>query len=135
MGDRLDAKKSQIKSMYGLEFIDFMKMWWNQDKSCRICKCAIIPMKSECFPNTETACIDHDHNTGKVLGLLCNNCNSQILGKAKEDSNLLQKAAEYLIETGKVSKNPYDLVKKDDTPPKIETQVNLNKGLFKLMNG
>lgn len=134
MGDKLDAKKAQIKSTYGLEFIDFMKMWWDQEKSCRICKCGIIPMKSECYPNTETACIDHDHNTGKVLGLLCSNCNTAI-GKLLEDRGIIDNASQYIEDTGKTSKKkvvePELII---DKPPKIETQENLNTGLFKLIN-
>ncbi len=40
-------------------------------------------------------CIDHDHATGKVRGLLCHNCNVAI-GLMKDNTDLLKKAAEYL---------------------------------------
>ena len=40
-------------------------------------------------------CVDHDHNTGKVRGLLCNNCNTGI-GYLKDDLQLVQNALDYL---------------------------------------
>ena len=47
--------------------------------------------------------VDHDHQTGKVRGLLCGRCNL-LLGHSKDDVTLLQKGIDYLnqskIETG-----------------------------------
>ena len=42
--------------------------------------------------------IDHNHETGKVRGLLCNECNLG-LGKFHDRLFLLHKAAEYLDDT------------------------------------
>ena len=39
--------------------------------------------------------IDHDHETGVVRGLLCHNCNV-MLGQAKDNTDTLRKAIEYL---------------------------------------
>lgn len=39
--------------------------------------------------------IDHDHVTGQIRGLLCNNCNSA-LGKFKDSPKLLENAITYL---------------------------------------
>lgn len=39
--------------------------------------------------------IDHDHKTGKIRGLLCQNCNSAI-GKFKESPEIMFKAIEYI---------------------------------------
>jgi hypothetical protein len=39
-------------------------------------------------------CIDHDHNTGKVRGILCNGCNAA-LGYLNENSDKIQKLLDY----------------------------------------
>jgi hypothetical protein len=39
--------------------------------------------------------IDHDHQTGRVRGLLCHKCNT-MLGMAADNPRWLQKAIEYL---------------------------------------
>jgi hypothetical protein len=44
---------------------------------------------------TRSLCIDHDHKTGKLRGVLCVNCNSG-LGHFKDDTGLLEKAISYL---------------------------------------
>lgn len=40
-------------------------------------------------------CVDHDHVTGKVRGLLCKNCNG-LLGYAHDSVDALQNAIDYL---------------------------------------
>lgn len=48
-----------------------------------------------CKESLENPCIDHDHSTDFVRGLLCNNCNSAI-GLLKEDMNIINNAIKYL---------------------------------------
>lgn len=40
--------------------------------------------------------VDHDHTTGFVRGLLCRRCNGQLLTAARNDPELLERAAAYL---------------------------------------
>ena len=42
-------------------------------------------------------CVDHDHKTGKVRGLLCHSCNT-VIGHAKDDVSILNSAIVYLKE-------------------------------------
>jgi hypothetical protein len=57
-----------------------------QDFACAICK------------KDEPLVIDHDHDTGKVRGLLCNPCN-KALGFFRESRSSLQSADAYLAES------------------------------------
>jgi hypothetical protein len=43
----------------------------------------------------QALCIDHDHRSGKVRGLLCSFCNL-VIGYAREDAEILRKATMYL---------------------------------------
>lgn len=45
--------------------------------------------------STERLCIDHDHSTGEIRGILCSKCNSG-LGLFKDNKILLQNAINYL---------------------------------------
>lgn len=40
-------------------------------------------------------CVDHDHNTGEIRGMLCNGCNKAV-GFAVDDPNTLRSLAAYL---------------------------------------
>lgn len=60
-------------------------------------RCALCREPEEKFA---WLCIDHDHDTGRIRGLLCPNCNRGI-GLLRDNADLLRKAAEY-IDTAKV---------------------------------
>ena len=40
-------------------------------------------------------CVDHDHETGKVRGLLCKACNT-LLGRVADDTEWMRRAIAYL---------------------------------------
>lgn len=71
--------------MYGLSLEDYAALLHEQNYQCGICKKQF----------TQTANVDHNHDTGKVRGLLCHNCNS-LLGHAKDNPDILTSAIEYL---------------------------------------
>ena len=78
----------KIKASYGLSAEDYNKMFAAQKGCCKTCGA-----------HTSTVdrglCVDHEHKTGKVRGLLCNNCNMAI-GKVKENVEVLQNIIQYL---------------------------------------
>jgi len=53
--------------------------------------------KGSCYAcsSTHKLCIDHDHLTGKVRGILCHNCNVS-LGLLKDNKETLEKLIKYL---------------------------------------
>lgn len=65
---------------------DYMKMWEQQGYRCCIC---------EYDYDKEDLCVDHDHETGLVRGLLCSNCNIG-LGMFEDNPQILRAAADYL---------------------------------------
>jgi hypothetical protein len=73
----------------------FNKMWEDQDGKCAICEQPMQPRGRMKLAAT----VDHNHETGKVRGLLCRGCNHGI-GNLKDDPKVLQSAAEYLMKHG-----------------------------------
>jgi hypothetical protein len=83
----VEKQATRVKAMYGLEPEQYKEMHKVQQGKCAICN-------EE--PKTKRGLhVDHDHETGKVRGLLCHGCNVA-LGSFKEDVTLLNKAIEYL---------------------------------------
>lgn len=61
----------------------------DQEFCCAICKAHQDTFKYG-------LCIDHDHESGDVRGLLCINCNA-LLGHAKDSAGILESAISYLL--------------------------------------
>jgi hypothetical protein len=79
--------KPYRKSRYGITDEQYDHMLKAQSFGCKICGTHHFPYKGPC--------VDHDHTTGKVRGLLCFNCNRGI-GAFKEDVAIVEKALKYL---------------------------------------
>ena len=73
---------------YGLSEEDYIQLCKTQNYKCKICGVSETELQKK-------LCIDHDHKTGKVRGLLCNNCNLA-LGYFKDDIPAIKKAIDYL---------------------------------------
>jgi hypothetical protein len=75
-------KYDQLKK-YGMTTEDALEI----TKSCHICGIDLLSIKK--------ICIDHDHKTNKVRGILCNTCNAGLgmLGDSREG---LERALRYL---------------------------------------
>jgi len=72
---------------YGLTQIEFDKMLVDQNNRCKIC--------SSEFISTKHTHIDHCHDTNRVRGLLCNNCNLA-LGQFNDNTDNMDNAIKYL---------------------------------------
>lgn len=84
------ARKTTLKK-YGLTIEEFNSLFDRVGRRCEICS---DPLQVGEYKK-DVACIDHEHSTGRVRGILCLGCNAAI-GKFKDSPNLLRKAAEYL---------------------------------------
>ena len=82
---KLRAKKQKFKA-YGITEEDFNTQLLRQNNRCAGCSVAI---------DTKSACIDHDHATGRFRGLLCKYCNWGI-GHLRDSKETLYKLAAYL---------------------------------------
>ena len=86
---KLSTKMSIYKKLgVNITKEEYLKLYDQQQGKCKICN--MIPTGHK-----KSLCLDHDHITLKVRGLLCDNCNTA-LGKFKDNSNLLQNAINYL---------------------------------------
>lgn len=79
-------REYNLKIKYGLTVEDYNNMLLNQAGGCAICG------KS---PGERPFDVDHCHDTGKVRGLLCNNCNMG-LGSFKDNIDNVRRAVQYL---------------------------------------
>lgn len=79
----------QINKKYGVDEEWFASLSLKQKGVCAICG------QFDGTGKWKKLVIDHDHNTGKIRGLLCNECNRGI-GYLKDSVDILEKSVEYL---------------------------------------
>jgi len=72
----------------GITIEAYYEMLKQQNHVCAICE--------KPNNNNKRLAIDHDHTTGKVRELLCDNCNTS-LGLLKEDIQRISKLQEYIV--------------------------------------
>lgn len=87
--DPLKALKRMLKYRYNLTYDEYKDIYNNQKGKCAICGTEKI------LGTKKGLLVDHDHNTNKIRGLLCTDCNSGI-GKLKENIQILQNSITYL---------------------------------------
>jgi hypothetical protein len=88
-------KSRDLKKKFGITIEDYNKLFKNQNGLCAICNKSEISKHQS--GTIRTLSVDHNHETGKVRGLLCSTCNRAI-GLLKDNSILLLKASNYLEE-------------------------------------
>ena len=82
-------RATYLKYAYGMSIDDYNTMIEAQNGGCGICG------KAPDSGRWGRLYVDHDHETGRVRGLLCRDCNA-ILGYANDEPGLLRSAANYL---------------------------------------
>lgn len=92
---RKRAKHHSWMKHYGISPEEYWELYDKQNGVCAICG----------NPETRThkgveahLCVDHDHVTGKVRGLLCGPCNTG-LGQFRDNSAYLASAIDYLAKS------------------------------------
>lgn len=81
------VRNKWLKTAYGITIEDYDKLYTNQNGKCAICK-----------NNFDLLMVDHEHSSGKIRGLLCDDCN-QGIGRFKDNIDILKSAIFYLIES------------------------------------
>ncbi len=87
---KVKARINKLKLTFGITLRRYNGILETQHGCCAICGSSESGRK-----DTSHLSVDHDHETGKVRGLLCSNCNSA-LGHFKDDPEVIRKAADYL---------------------------------------
>lgn len=77
---------------FGISFAEFHELLKAQGGGCGICGTKAGMKRAG---RRLRLCVDHDHKTNRLRGILCNSCNNG-LGRFKDDPALLVKAAQYL---------------------------------------
>ena len=96
--EKIRAKWREMRydlvSAYGITGARYHEMIKEQLGCCLIC-----------LKPSEDLCVDHDHTTGKVRGLLCKRCNAG-LGQFYDNVASLARAIEYLAERNSSERLP-----------------------------
>jgi hypothetical protein len=85
------GREKHLRREYGISQASYDDLLRSQGGVCAICH------QPESRP--QPLSVDHDHATGRVRGLLCDNCNIAI-GKMGDEPNRLRAAATYLDHGG-----------------------------------
>lgn len=80
------AKRTRLKSKYGLTLEQHKQTYIDQNGCCPICKTPVP------YDNIKT---DHNHSTEQVRDLLCNRCNLWV-GMVESTPDLINSVYEYL---------------------------------------
>ena len=91
--NREKIEDKRLRRIYGIGYGDYLEMVEKQGDRCGMCGTTENPYKSWY--------VDHNHATGKVRGLLCNNCNTA-LGMLNDDPELIEKAKQWVLNDGAV---------------------------------
>lgn len=84
---RQRKREHNLRKRYGISQADFDALWKVQQGQCAACLENVV--------STEKICVDHNHNTFVVRGLIHDRCN-KVIGLLHEDCNIFRTIASYL---------------------------------------
>lgn len=81
--------KCHYKKTYNLTLEEIDELLIKQDHKCALCGTSLLETKR---------CVDHDHETGIIRGILCYKCNTGLgwFQRFYENPELLKKTVEYI---------------------------------------
>ena len=83
-----DSRNYMLQRKYDITQEEYEEILEKQEGNCFICHES---------PDKRLLAVDHNHDTGKVRGLLCHKCNT-VIGLLNEDKERFQRAIAYLDE-------------------------------------
>lgn len=97
--ERAYAIKYSKRYHYGIAWEDYRSRLAAVGGRCEICERKLHDNSDlRSGKRSDAACVDHDHETGQVRGILCNRCNRAI-GLLQERREILERAIAYLGRT------------------------------------
>jgi hypothetical protein len=84
-----------LKAYYGLTWAAYKEMMDSQGGKCAICRTDFDLSDEHGRVGKNKPCVDHCHETHKVRGILCGQCNRG-LGFFSDNADVLQSAISYL---------------------------------------
>jgi len=84
-------REYDLKKAYNIDVNKYNEMLIKQNGECAIC----FRHHSTLTGRKKFLCVDHDHNTREIRGLLCDKCNRGI-GLFDDNKYLLMRAITYL---------------------------------------
>lgn len=80
--------RSNLRLKFGMTLEQYNEILMRQNFSCAIC-CRHVSQFNR------RLCVDHDHDTGRIRGLLCTHCNV-ILAQLGDNKESVQRVLDYL---------------------------------------
>ena len=91
------CRNAYLKRLYGITIEDYEAMLETQGEVCAVCKKKETSLSNGSPPRVKPLAVDHDHETGKVRGLLCQGCNTSV-GLLEDDIERVSAMVQYLLD-------------------------------------
>ncbi len=93
--DPVKNRDYNLQYRYGITLEEYNTMLEEQNGECAVCGTDDPKGRQSGRGKVKGFYVDHNHETGEIRGLLCNNCNRSI-GLFNDDPSILEKAVLYL---------------------------------------